>query len=323
MKGLKIIATGRSLPSKSVTNDDLSKIVETSDEWIYTRTGIRSRYFCDEGENSLTLSISAAKKALESSGINKDDLGCIIVATLSATYVTPSTACLIQRELELPENIPALDINAACSGFIYGLEVARGLLSGSNAKYGLVIGVEQLSRILDMEDRSTCVLFGDGAGAAIVETEENTLYESVLGTKGGHEISCPGVNNFDDGQKSYVSMDGTAVFRFATSAIPKCIDMLQQKHPFSLDEVDHVVCHQANSRIIDHVVKKLKADPAKFYKDMDHLGNTSAASIPLALSEMDDAGMIKDGDTLLLVGFGSGLTWAGVLIKFQKAKKVS
>lgn len=318
MSGIKIISTGRALPSKSVTNDDLAQIVDTSDEWIFTRTGIHSRYFCAEGESALTLAIKAADNALSASKITKDDIGCCIVATLSADYATPSLACLVQTELGLPEDIPVFDLNAACSGFIYALETARSLLTCSGKKYGLVIGVEQLSKILDMNDRGTCVLFGDGAGAAVIECDDDLFYESVLGAKGGKEICCPGVNEGADGSKSYVSMDGKAVFRFATSAIPKCIEMLHEKVDFTLDDIDHVVCHQANSRIIDHVIKKLKADPAKFYKDMDHLGNTSAASIALALSEMDDDGLLQNGQKLLLVGFGSGLTWAGMLITYDK-----
>lgn len=310
MKGLKIISTGSAIPSRLVTNDDLSKIVDTSDEWIYPRTGIRSRFFCNEGESTNSLALDAARAALDKSGIDKKDIGCVICATVTSDYVTPSCACLVQAALELPNDIPVLDINAACSGFLYGLEVARGLLNSTGGRYGLVIGAEQLSRIIDMTDRSTCVLFGDGAGAVVVEADEDALYDSVLGARGGHQISCKGVGY----GTNYVHMEGNEVFKFAVDALPKCIFELQKRHSFTLDEISKVVCHQANSRIIDHCVKKLKADPDKFYKNMDHFGNTSAASIPLALAELDEKGMIKSGDKLLLVGFGSGLTWAGTLI---------
>jgi len=310
MKGLKILSTGSAIPSRLVTNDDMALTVDTSDEWIFTRTGIHSRYFCAEGESTNSLALDAARKAIEASGIDKKDIGCVVCATITSDYATPSCACLVQASLGLMEDIPVLDVNAACSGFLYGLEVCRGLLNSTGGKYGLVIGAEQLSRILDMNDRSTCVLFGDGAGAVVVEASEDALYDSVLGARGGHQISCKGVGS----DKSFVEMDGKEVFKFAVEALPKCIFKLEERQNFTLDDINHVICHQANSRIIDHCVKKLKADPSKFYKDMDHFGNTSAASIPLALAELDEKGLINKGDKLLLVGFGSGLTWAGTLI---------
>ena len=315
MQGIKILSVAGCHPHKKVTNDDMSKIVETDDEWISTRTGIRSRYFCEEGESCVSMAIEVSTKALERSGISKDEIGCVICATISGDYATPSVSCLVQQALELPEDIPVLDVNAACSGFIYALCVARGLLEGSGKKYGLVIGMEQLSRLLDMTDRTTCVLFGDGGGAAIIERDGETLFRQVLGARGGKEISCHGAGNGE----SFVKMDGKAVFRFAVWAMPKCIDELlsiDDGQDVTLSDIDHVVCHQANSRIIDHVVKKSKEDPSKFYKNLDHFGNTSAGSIPLALSELYEDGKLKKGDRLILVGFGAGLTWGGVMIQF-------
>ena len=315
MQGIKILSVAGCHPHKKVTNDDMSKIVETDDEWISTRTGIRSRYFCEEGESCVSMAIEASTKALERSGISKDEIGCVICATISGDYATPSVSCLVQQALELPEDIPVLDVNAACSGFIYALCVARGLLEGSGKKYGLVIGMEQLSRLLDMTDRTTCVLFGDGGGAAIIERDGETLFRQVLGARGGKEISCHGAGNGE----SFVKMDGKAVFRFAVWAMPKCIDELlsiDDGQEVTLSDIDHVVCHQANSRIIDHVVKKSKEDPSKFYKNLDHFGNTSAGSIPLALSELYEDGKLNKGDRLILVGFGAGLTWGGVMIQF-------
>ncbi len=313
MDGLKIISTGVGLPSKVMTNDDFAKIVDTNDEWIYTRTGIRSRYFCDEGENNSTMAIAAAKSAFEKAGISADEVGCVVLATVTPTYASPSTACLIQKELQLSEDIPVLDVNGACSGFIYALEVARGFLSVRDRKYGIVVGVEELSKVLNFEDRSTCVLFGDGAGAAVVKAEENTVYESYLGAKGGLEIFIEGVGS----KVSQVHMDGKAVFRFAVSAIPKVINSIFEKSGYTMDDVDHCICHQANSRIIDHVIKKYHAPEEKFYKNMDRFGNTSAASVPIAMNEMCEKGMIKPGQTLLLVGFGGGLTMAGALIRYD------
>lgn len=311
-KGIRIISTGAVHPGKKVTNDDLSQIVDTSDEWIFSRTGIKSRFFCDtqNDESCLSMALGAASKALLRSGISKDEIGCCICATISGDYATPSVACLVQEALSLPEDIPVLDINAACSGFIYGLEVARNFLNNSSKKYGLVIGSEQLSRLLDMTDRSTCVLFGDGSGAAVIELDDNAPYESFLGARGGKAIFCNGAGT----SKNYINMDGTAVFKFAVTSIPLCINTLLERSNLSLDDIDLVVCHQANSRIIDHCVKKLKAPSEKFYKDMDHFGNTSAASIPLALNELYEEERLVPGTKLLLVGFGSGLTWGGALI---------
>ncbi len=316
MNGIEIISLGAGIPSRIMTNEDFSKIVDTSDEWIFTRTGIRTRHFCDENESNLTMSITAAKNAFDASGVKADEIGCVVLSTVTPTYASPSTACLIQRELGLSEDIPVLDINAACSGFIYGLEVARGLLSESDRKYGIVIGVEQLSKVLDMKDRSTCVLFGDGAGAAVIKSVPDALYAGYLGAKGGLEIYIEGVAS----PSSTVHMDGREVFKFAVSAIPKVIKKLFDKTGLSMEDIDHCVCHQANARIIDHVVKKFKAPEGKFYKNMDRFGNTSAASIPIALNEMIEKGSVKPGQTLLLVGFGGGLTYAGAIVKYSGSR---
>jgi len=311
MKGLRIVSFGSLLPSKYVTNDDLAKMVDTSDEWIYERTGIHGRYFCDpdKEENTNSLALGAARQALERSGIAKEEIGALVVATITARYATPSCACILQSELGLSESIPVLDINAACSGFLYALEVARGLLETSGARYALVIGAEQLSRLLNMEDRSTCVLFGDGAGAAVVERADSP-YFPFLGARGGTEITC----NHIGFSPNFIRMDGQEVFRFAVKAIPFCINHLLEMSHLRMDDLDFCVCHQANSRIIDHVVKKGHYDPSRFFKNMEALGNTSAASIPLALAQMYDKGMLRSGMKLMLVGFGSGLTWGGVIL---------
>ena len=317
MKGIEIISTGAGIPSKVMTNDDFAKIVETDDEWIFTRTGIRERHFCEGDENNLKLATDAAKQAFERAGISREEVGCVVCATVTPTYASPSTACLIQKEMGLPEDIPVLDINAACTGFIYGLEVARGLLSAGDRKYGIVIGVEQLSKVIDMTDRSTCVLFGDGAGAAVIRAEEGLPYDNYLGVKGGLEIYIEGVGS----KSSTVHMDGKAVFRFAVAAIPKVMNAIFEKSGKTMEDVDHCICHQANARIIDHVIKKYKAPTEKFYKNMEHYGNTSAASVPTAMNEMWEKGMIKTGDNLMLVGFGGGLTMAGAMLRFKGEEK--
>ncbi|MCH4191396.1 MAG: ketoacyl-ACP synthase III [Butyrivibrio sp.] len=310
MNGLQIIAAGAAHPGRSVSNDDLAKVVETDDEWIYSRTGIHSRFFCEGEESCVSLAINAAKLALERSGLPAGSIGCCICATMSGDYATPGVSCLVQQALGLREDIPVMDLNAACSGFIYALETARGLLAEAESPYALIIGVEQLSRLLDMTDRSTCVLFGDGGGAVVVRCIPSAAHAAILGARGGMQICCRGAGY----EHSYIEMDGKAVFRFAVEAIPKCISYLLTHAELTLEDIDYVICHQANARIIDHCVRKLKADPGKFYQDMDHFGNTSAASIPLALNEMYENGLLHPGQKLLLVGFGSGLTWGGILV---------
>ena len=312
MKGLHIISTGRCLPHRAVTNDDMSKLVETSDEWITTRTGIKQRYLC-EGETQLDLAIGAARQALERAGIDPKELGACVTATFTGEYATPSTACLIQKALDLPCDMPSLDVNAACSGFLYALQVARGLLLQSERRYALVLGVERLSSVTDYTDRGTCVLFGDGGAAAVVELSDRHRYFSVLGARGDTDaLCCPGINQ--EG-KSYIRMRGNDVFRFAVDCIPRCINEVLDQAGLSLDEVDHVICHQANERIIRHVVKKLGAREGQFYLNLACYGNTSAASIPIALDEMITDGLLRPGMKVILVGFGAGFTWGGVYLE--------
>ena len=316
MNGLRLIATGGALPGRTVTNEDLSRVVDTSDEWITTRTGIRARHWCTDGENAATLAVAAAKQALQRSGLAPADIGCCVCATLSAPDATPSVACQVQAALGLPENRPALDVNAACSGFLYGTAVARGLLATLGGKYALVVGCEALSRLMDPADRSTCVLFGDGAGAAVFElTADPVPFALTLGARGSDAIHAGGPSRAGSAP---ITMDGRAVFRFAVDALPKCLNAVLTETGRTLDEVDWVVCHQANSRIIDHCVRALKADPAKFYKNMERHGNTSAASIPVALNELAESGQLQPGQTLACIGFGGGLTWGGAIFQYKE-----
>lgn len=312
MEGLELISTGGAVPKRRVHNDDLAKIMDTSDEWIFTRTGIHSRYFCEKGENVTSLATEAARQAMERAGITADEVGCLVVATCSGDYATPAVSCLVQRTLGIADDIPVTDVNAACTGFIYAAEIARGFLQESDKPYALVIGSEQISRYLDMNDRSTAVLFGDGAGAAVFKRTPGTLYYHVLGAKGGLEINVPGAASTEPEK---VSMDGKAVFRFATKAMRRGIENLMEQSGRSFDDIDWFICHQANSRIIDYVVRKMDAPPEKFFEDMEHFGNTSGASVPLALNEMNEKHLLSAGQTILLVGFGSGLTWGGLMMK--------
>ncbi len=313
--GFDIVATGNCVPKTAVSNFDLEKIVDTSDEWIFTRTGIRQRFFAGE-ETTEDLGFGAAKKVLENAGIEKNKIKAIIVPTFTADYMTPSVACLLQTRLHLSENILALDINAACSGFIYALKIADGLFTGMEEEsYILIVGTEVISKLLNFEDRGTCILFGDGAGAVLLK--KNSKKQSIfsVGSKGTKtELGCPGIHK--DGLKPQVYMDGKAVFRFATTTIVRCIEEILKNSGTKKEEIDCIVCHQANSRIIDYAQKKLDIPKEKFYMNIHSYGNTSSASIPIALAEMNEQGMLKKGMKVLMVGFGGGFTWGGTLIEW-------
>lgn len=312
MDAIQIIATGKALPQKLVTNDDMSKIVDTSDEWISTRTGIKQRRFCTE-EKNWELACQAARNALERGGIEKEQIGMVIVGSATPDYIMPSMACIVQEELGLPADIPAFDLNAACSGFIYALRVAGSLLQDEARPYALVIGSEQLSTRADMTDRSTCVLFGDGAGAVVIKRNPKKKFFGVWGTEGNRAaLGCPGHVMGDP----YIYMDGQTVFRFATQYMSKAVKQVLEKAELTLDDVDYVVCHQANERIIEFVRKQFKAPAEKFFKNIHKYGNTSAASIPIALQEMDEQGMLKPGTKVVLAGFGAGFTWGSMLLEF-------
>ena len=314
MSGIKLMGTGSALPAQEVTNFDLEKKVDTSDEWIVTRTGISSRHYCTGEENHLGLCTAAARRALESAGIGPEQIGVCLVATLTQDTMTPSTACVLQKELGMPKDTVCFDLNAACAGFVYGLHTAECLLAASVRKYALVIGCEVLSRITDFTDRSTCVLFGDGAGAAVVEWRED--YPSlcaVMGSRGNREVlMIPGVNT---GAASYIHMDGKEVFRFAVEVLPRCAKEVAARAGIGLDQVDHFVFHQANQRILDFAIKKLRLDPEKCAGNIAHTGNTSAASVPILLDELVRSGQLHSGQKVLCAGFGGGLTWAGALLQ--------
>lgn len=336
MNEMKLIGLGAAYPGRLVTNDDLSLEMDTSDAWIYPRTGIHARRFCTAEESAVTLAIEAAGKALaeaESQGVPASDIGAIVVASMSADLATPSIAAILQRELRLPE-VPALDINAACSGFIYGLEVARSLAAVSGRRYALVVGTEQLSRLLSMEDRSTAILFGDGAGAAVIECtetagnrEEAAPYVRLFGSRGSDVILAPGVYTgaYEAREKTnaetvcidHMLMDGKEVFMFACDIIPRIIGGLLEQSGETMEDIDHVVCHQANARIIRHVYRAMHWPAEKFFMNMEKLGNTSAASIPTALYDMQQQGRLQRGERLILAGFGGGLTWGGCILSYD------
>lgn len=309
MSAPKILSTGRCLPRRVVTNQELSLRVDTNDEWVYSRTGIHQRHFCD-GEQGLDLALESARQALERAGLRAEDIGVCLVATFTPDHASPSMACLLQRELGMREDTVCFDLNAACAGFLYGLKTAHALLTDAPRPYALLVGCEVISRVMDMDDRNTCVLFGDGAGAAVLRRDEEADWHTVFGSRGDPEsirVQGPGP------EPAAVHMDGRAVFRFAVEVVEQSIRQLLAAQGCTLEEVDLVICHQANARIVDFVAKKLKAREGLFYKNMERYGNTSAASIPIALDELVQEGALRPGMRVLAVGFGGGLTWAGAL----------
>ena len=313
MNGIKLRGTGRCVPANVVTNDDLAKLVDTSDEWITARTGIRSRYRC-AAETHADLCANAARAALKRAGVSPSEIGACIVATVSADTVVPSAACMLQRALGLPEDTPCFDLNAACTGFVYALHTMECLLNAAPRKFGLVVGAEALSKVVDWTDRSTCILFGDGAAAAVVECREGwPSIGAVLGSRGDSTLlRLPGLGR---GEPNVLSMEGTQVFKFAVETVPACMDAVLAKSGLTIDDIDFFVFHQANARIIDLAVRKYRIPPEKYYKNIDRYGNTAAASVPLVLSELEEQGRIGSGSRLLTVAFGGGLTWGGAVIE--------
>ena len=313
MNGIKLRGTGRCVPANTVTNDDLAQLVDTNDAWITARTGIRSRYRCTT-ETHTDLCVNAARAALKKAGVSPTEIGACIVATVSADTVVPSAACMLQKALGLPEDTPCFDLNAACTGFVYALHTMECLLNAAPRKFGLVVGAEALSKVVDWTDRSTCILFGDGAAAAVVECREGwPSIGAVLGSRGNDTLlRLPGLGR---GEPNVLSMEGTQVFKFAVETVPACMDAVLAKSGLTIDDIDFFVFHQANARIIDLAVRKYRIPPEKYYKNIDHYGNTAAASVPLVLSELEDQGRIGPGSRLLMVAFGGGLTWGGAVLE--------
>ena len=314
MSGIKIKGTGRFVPAKAITNEYLSTIVDTSDEWITSRTGIKTRFHCTT-ETHTDMCVGAARQALENAGIKPEEIGACVVATFSADYLSPSAGCMLQRELGLPHDTVCFDLNAACSGFLFALHTMECLLAAAPRKYGLVLGAEMLSRFINWEDRGTCVLFGDGAGAVVVEWRED--YPSIHALLGCHgDPDMLGVTGAEKAEPARIFMHGQPTFKFAVQAVPYCIDQVLERSGKTMDDVDFFVFHQANARIIDLAVRKYHIPPEQYYKNIQTYGNTPAASIPLVISELHDLGKVGPGSRILVVGFGGGLTWGGALIEF-------
>lgn len=326
-----ILATGRYLPEKVLTNADLEKIVETTDEWIVTRTGIKERRIARDNETSSDMATAAAQQALDKAGISAEQVDLIIVATVTPDMFFPSTACLVQEKLGA-KRAAAFDLSAACSGFLYGTSVAAQFVASGMYRYVVVVGVESLSKIVDWSDRSTCVLFGDGAGAALIGPVEDGMgfLSFELGADGGGaellKLEAGGsripVPKVEPGRKeNYIHMAGGEVFKFAVRAMNTASDQALEKAGITKEDVDFLVPHQANLRIIDSAVKRLGLAYDKVVVNLNRYGNMSSASIPVALDEAVSEGRIKEGDTLVLVGFGGGLTWGASVIKWSTKEK--
>ncbi len=310
MTGIKILGTGMYVPQKVITNDDLSKLVDTSDEWISTRTGMKERHYAAENEGTTFMAKQAAEQAIINAGIDRSKVGAVVVATVSADNYAPSTAALMQRELNLEKEIIAIDVNAGCSGFIFGLQTLRGLLMTTEKEYGLLIASETLSRKMDMTDRSTCVLFGDGAAAMVIRLDENKFFKAITGVESDDEMINIKVPN------GKIHMDGQATYKFAVATVPRLIEKIVADSALTPEQIDHYILHQANLRIIDSIAQRLKQPMDKFEVNIEKYGNTSAVSVGLVMAEADKKGIFKDKDMLLLCAFGAGKTYGAIVLEW-------
>lgn len=325
-----IVGWGKYIPPKVLTNDELAKTVDTSDDWIRERSGILQRHIASPKEGTAMMALHAAREAIEAGDVNPTDIELIIVATASPEYPFPATACLVQDALGA-ERAGAFDLEAGCSGFVYGLSTAAAMIRSGQYNTILVVGAETLSRVVDWNDRGTCVLFGDGAGAVVLRGSEQPggVLASVLGSdgSGGELLMIPGGGakhpagpDTVTAGMHFIKMNGREVYRFATRVLQQATRQVADKAGWKLDQVDLFIPHQANARIIESASKSLRIPQDKVYVNVGNYGNTSSASIPIALCEAIDCGKIKCGDRLLMVGFGAGLTWAACALEWSADK---
>jgi len=315
----RIVGTGSYLPAKVLTNRDLERMVDTTDEWVFTRTGIRQRHVAAEGENASDLALAASRRAIEAAGIGPQNIGLIVVATTTPDMVFPSTACILQAKLGI-KGCPAFDMQAVCSGFVYGLGAASQFMGTGQYKYALVVGTEVYSRILDWQDRSTCVLFGDGAGAVVLKQDSAPgIMSCHLHADGSYAgmLSVPGtVSGGKISGRPLLQMEGSTVFKFAVKVLEQVAEEALAANHLQKSDIDWLIPHQANIRIIKATARRLGLSMEKVVTTVDRHANTSAASIPLALDEAVRDGRIRSGQHVLLEGVGGGFTWGSVLIKW-------
>jgi 3-oxoacyl-[acyl-carrier-protein] synthase III len=324
MQAHAILGTGSYAPTRIVTNEEMSRLVDTSDEWIVTRTGIRERRLASDSESTSKMAAAAASAALADAGLDAGQIDLLIVATMTPDLPMPATACLVQSLLGLPAHAACFDLNAACTGFVYGLDTAWAMLASGRYTNALVIGAEKISSLLNWNDRTTCVLFGDGAGAVVIGPARPNLPERLIGSRLGAIPGTSGVLMVPGGGSSpatpdeprYLTMKGKEVFKLAVRAMDEVSRDILRAHNIAPTDVTCIIPHQANRRIIDAIAEYLELPIERFFVNVDRYGNTSAASIPLALDEARRAGRIKSGDLVLLVAFGAGLTYGATLVRF-------
>ncbi|HEV2330796.1 MAG TPA: beta-ketoacyl-ACP synthase III [Verrucomicrobiae bacterium] len=325
-RSCSIVGVGSYVPTKVLTNHDLEKMVETSDEWITTRTGIKERRLAAENEWTSHMAANAAEKAMKMAGVTAAEIDLIIIATITPDMPFPATACLVQEKLGA-KRAAAFDLEAACSGFIYALEIGQQFIMSRTYNTVLVIGAEKLSSIVDWTDRNTCVLFGDGAGAAVLQNRENShgLLTAVMGADGekgellsmpGGGSRCPATKASVDARLHYLRMDGKQAFKSAVQAMESAANEALARCELTVPELKCIIPHQANRRIIDAVAERLGAKPEQLFVNVDKYGNTSAASVAIALDEAVSSGRLSRGDLVLLVVFGAGLTWGAAVIEW-------
>lgn len=318
----KICGTGSYAPSKVWDNHDLSKMVETSDEWIRERTGVVRRHIITEEDTTVSMAAKAASAAMENGNVKPEEIDLIIVSTISSNIILPCAACDVQKEIGA-YNATCFDLNAACTGFVFAYNTAQAYIASGVCETALIIGSESLSNLTDWSDRGTCILFGDGAGAAILKKDEGNLYPAVShsdGTKGS-ALTCDSRHgSYAKGQSAdentYMRMDGQGVFKFAVKKVPEAIRELLENAELEIAEVDWFILHQANKRIVEAVAKRLQVPLDKFPMNLEEYGNTSSASIPILLDEMNRKGMLRKGQKVILAGFGAGLSWGASLLEW-------
>ena len=314
----RIISTGSYVPPRVVTNDELATFLDTSDQWITERTGVKERRVC-VAETASALAVEAGRRALQAGNTHPEELDMIIAATVSSEYISPGVACMVQAELGA--TCPAMDVSAACSGFVFMLDTAAGFFARGRARKVLVVGAEQLSRVVDWQDRNTAVIFGDGAGACLLEVGDNYLTSKLYSKGGADVIKIPtsiGISPFFEGEQErpLIHMKGQETFKFAVSAMVADIQEVLETAGIDQNEVAYVVPHQANMRIIDAAKKRLHIPPERFATNMDHYGNTSAASIPIVLDELNRAGKFTRGDIVVMSAFGGGLSSGACVLRW-------
>ena len=321
----KIIGTGSYVPKMLITNEELSKNVETTDQWIRERTGVRQRYLMKD-ETTADMAVKAAKEAVSSAGISPEDIDAIVVSTVSSELILPNTACFVQEQIGAV-NAFCFDINTACTGFMMAYNTVQSYIDSGLVETALIIGAEGLSKIVDWNDRGTCILFGDGAGAAIIRKNENAVFDTVMKSDGsqGSALTCH--NEFSNRPRkivknemrqtfgTYIEMDGQRIFKFAVKQVPECINELMNKMEITKDDIDIFVLHQANLRICQAIAKRLKVSMDKVPTNVGRYGNTSSACIPILLDELYKTGQLKEGQKIIMSGFGAGVTLAATYLE--------